>query len=511
MPGDRKHHTDKFRSCVEQVIASGKSEDSAYAICTTSLQDAGEPIFEAAEMQQLHLLGATGIARTEIEDGKEYLVVPVVALMEGVIHAVNADTPEFVSFETLERAAATWNGRPVTLGHPMRGGKQCSANHPEVLAAHGIGMIRNSHVDAASKKMLQEAWIEKAKAKKLHPEMYDRLLQNKTEEVSVGAFVVTDKLPGDHNGKAYKASWLETTGDHLAFLPGGRGACSVAMGCGTHRAAMRVCEDHLELEVLRKKEYKECPMCKGTGNTGTNPCDACDGTGELRAAAISPQPAGKKDITPAAVRPQPRAAGCGCQHTNASECGCNGEHHMTRAEIIASLVSDKHSGFKAGDDAMLETCSDVRLEEFRAAAEATRAAERDHGKTTTELTKANARLSVAEERLRTAEQNPTEDEWLAKAPPKIKVLLDAHKAQEDAVRASLVAQLKVMGANTEDELKAMDLDKLKQLAAYARVDVPDFSGRGLPVERNASEKTNYAPPDPYAAALAAQRGSKAVN
>lgn len=184
---------------------------------------------------------------------------------------------------------------------------------------------------------------------------------------------------------------------------------------------------------------------------------------------------------------------------------------MTRAEIIASLVSDKHSGFKAGDDAMLETCSDVRLEEFRAAAEATRAAERDHSKTTTELTKANARLSVAEERLRTAEQNPTEDEWLAKAPPKIKVLLDAHKAQEDAVRASLVAQLKVMGANTEDELKAMDLDKLKQLAAYARVDVPDFSGRGLPVERNASEKTNYAPPDPYAAALAAQRGSKAVN
>jgi hypothetical protein len=100
---------------------------------------------------------------------------------------------------------------------------------------------------------------------------------------------------------------------------------------------------------------------------------------------------------------------------------------------------------------------------------------------------------------------------LAKAPPKLTVLLDAHKAQEDAVRASLVAQLKVMGANTEDELKAMDLDKLKQLAAYARVDVPDFSGRGLPVERNASEKTNYAPPDPYAAALAAQRGSKAVN
>ncbi len=33
------------------------------------------------------------------------------------------------------------------------------------------------------------------------------------------------------------ASWVYADGDHLAFLPGGRGACSVASGCGTHRAA----------------------------------------------------------------------------------------------------------------------------------------------------------------------------------------------------------------------------------------------------------------------------------
>jgi hypothetical protein len=198
----------------------------------------------STELRQLHLLGATGLARTVIEAGKEWLVLPVVALMEGVIHAVNAMTPEFVPLATLQKAAASWNGKPVTLGHPKRDGKQCSAEAPEVREAHGIGEIRNSRVEGT--KLLQEAWIEKARAKKLHPEMFARLEANKTEEVSVGAFVATDGVASSYNGRDYKATWTEASGDHLAFLPGGRGACSVAMGCGTHRAAMRVCEDALE-------------------------------------------------------------------------------------------------------------------------------------------------------------------------------------------------------------------------------------------------------------------------
>lgn len=193
------------------------------------------------ELRELHLRCATGQARTEMWNNKEYLVVPVVALMEGVIHAVNAETPEFVPFETLQKAAESWNGRPITVGHPKKNGTQCSAQDATVIDAVGIGTIRNSHVDAPSKKMLQEAWIEKAKAKKVNPNMYARLEANEREEVSVGALVVTDKTAGTHaNGKAYKASWTHAEGDHLAFLPGGRGACSIEMGCGAHRAAMHL-------------------------------------------------------------------------------------------------------------------------------------------------------------------------------------------------------------------------------------------------------------------------------
>lgn len=262
MPGDRKHHTDKFRRCVEQVTGKGHDESSAYAICTTSLQNAGEPIFEAAEehpevdrvlagseQRSLHLLGAigngTGQVRRETLNGRSHLVVPVVALMEGVIHAVNADTPEFVPGAVLRKAAASWVGKPVTLGHPAKDGRQCSASDATVRKAHGIGVVMKSEVDAKNR-LCQELWLDEEKTKSLHPKMYETLSSGGTEEVSVGAMVVTKDGGGTHNGKLYKGTWLETSGDHLAILPGQRGACSCEMGCGTNRvlrAAMHVVTD----------------------------------------------------------------------------------------------------------------------------------------------------------------------------------------------------------------------------------------------------------------------------
>ena len=190
------------------------------------------------ELRQLHLRGALGAVRVAMHEGREHLVVPVIALMDGVIHAVNAATPERVTIEGLTKAAASWNGRPVVLGHPTRNGRQCSANDPAILESHGIGTIFNSHVEGM--KLLMEAWIDVAKATAVKGAAFVQSMRNAEPcEVSVGAFVTTDSVPGVHSlsGKSYKGSWLETIGDHLAMLPGGRGACSIEMGCGAHRAA----------------------------------------------------------------------------------------------------------------------------------------------------------------------------------------------------------------------------------------------------------------------------------
>lgn len=171
---------------------------------------------------------------------------------------------------------------------------------------------------------------------------------------------------------------------------------------------------------------------------------------------------------------------------------------MTRAELIATLVTDKYSGFKDGDEPILEAASDARLEEFRSASAARKLSAESITRLETDNRNMGARLKVAEERIRTSEQEMTEDEFLSRAPATIKTLIETHKAEEAAVRQSLISQLKDLGANTEAELKMMKTEELKTLAKYARVEVLDFSGRGMPVNQDRNNDIDdYTPPDVY--------------
>ncbi|MFI5222659.1 MAG: DUF2213 domain-containing protein [Nitrospirales bacterium] len=210
-----------------------------------------------AEVRQLHLRGALGAARVEQYQGREHLIVPVVALMDGVIHAVNASTPERVTAATLTKAAHSWNGRPLVLGHPMKNGRQCSANEPAIEASHRFGTIFNSRMSGA--KLLMDAYVDPVAAERLGgADFVQNLRDGRQCEVSVGAYVMTDNEAGVHMGKPYKATWLETVGDHLAFLPGGRGACSIEMGCGAHRAAMHlVTAEEIKMLDSPRRSLKE--------------------------------------------------------------------------------------------------------------------------------------------------------------------------------------------------------------------------------------------------------------
>jgi len=184
----------------------------------------------------------------------------------------------------------------------------------------------------------------------------------------------------------------------------------------------------------------------------------------------------------------------------------------TRAEVIAALVTDRFSGFKEGDEAILEAASDARLEEFRAASDSRKSNANAFSRLETEHRNVTARLKVAEDRVRASEAELSEEEFLERAPAKIKTLMQAVKAEEDQTRASIISQLKDLGADTEAELKKKSTEDLKTLAKYARVDVPDFSGRALPKDRSEDAADTYAPPDPYAAGLKAmQAASKAIN
>jgi hypothetical protein len=148
-----------------------------------------------------------------------------------------------------------------------------------------------------------------------------------------------------------------------------------------------------------------------------------------------------------------------------------------RAELIAALVTDRFSGFKDGDEPLLEACSDSRLEDFRTASEARKAEVGSHARLETEHRNVSARLKVAEDRIKAGEQTLSEEEFIERAPENIKLVLQEHKAAEDAFRASMISQLKDCGANTEEELKAKSTADLKTLSAYARIEVPSAAPR----------------------------------
>lgn len=174
---------------------------------------------------------------------------------------------------------------------------------------------------------------------------------------------------------------------------------------------------------------------------------------------------------------------------------------MTKAELIATLVTDKFSGFKDGDEPILEAASDARLEEFRVASVARKVSADAFTKLEADNRNQAARLKVAEDKLRTAESELSEEDFLNRAPTSIKTLIEEHKTVEAQTRASLVSQLKDRGVDTEEVLKTKSTEELKTLARYARVEIQDFSGRGLPRERENTRTGDYRPPSVYAAGI----------
>jgi hypothetical protein len=198
------------------------------------------------------LAGTSYETRTETFERREHLVVPVVALVEGVVHAMNAPAPEFVPAEEFEHHFSGWDGRPIFEGHPIVDGQPVSGNLPEVLGTKRIGTVFNT--TTADKKLKMEAWIDVELCEERAPDLLRRLQDGDPIEISVGTFVDTDDSKGVYKGKRYTGTWSSITPDHLALLPeGDTGACSRDAGCGVRAAK----ESSMNLMNLRNVPQSE--------------------------------------------------------------------------------------------------------------------------------------------------------------------------------------------------------------------------------------------------------------
>ena len=160
----------------------------------------------------------SGTTRTTWE-GKEFLVVPVIALTEGV-HTGSAG-PALYLVDEFGKYIEAWNGSPLPVLHPQRNGIPISANSPEIISEQSVGWFFNAKLE--DKKLKGELWIDTERAQRIAPEVID-LVQRGRLEVSTGLWSEDELTSGNWDGKDYDSIIRNIRPDHLALLPGGTGA-----------------------------------------------------------------------------------------------------------------------------------------------------------------------------------------------------------------------------------------------------------------------------------------------
>jgi hypothetical protein len=198
-------------------------------------------------LMTLNLQGAS--TRYEQLDGKQYLVVPAVALGEGV-HS-GSEGPLYYPQNEIDKFPWSWNSKPFVLEHPVVNGEGVSACQPSILAAQGLGFIMNGRTEGGQLKM--EAWTDEDKWRKVHPGSLEEIKKGNMVEVSTGLYHDTHEAPGTWNGQSYVGTVHNIVPDHLALLPDRTGAYSVNKGGGLLRNAEKTAETGPSFDDIREQ------------------------------------------------------------------------------------------------------------------------------------------------------------------------------------------------------------------------------------------------------------------
>ena len=185
--------------------------------------------------------------------GKDYLIVPVTMMVEGV-HC-GSHGPMLHTIEDLGLFPASWNGIPIVIDHPEIDGQAISANEPDVIDSRLIGRVYNTHVDGM--KLVAQAWLEEERLRQLSSVVLAQIEAGEPIEVSLGMFTEELTVQGEWNGEQYESIAKNHRPDHLALLPGGLGACSIEDGCGirANKEGGKDKVDEHEFDVALKLHY----------------------------------------------------------------------------------------------------------------------------------------------------------------------------------------------------------------------------------------------------------------
>lgn len=169
--------------------------------------------------------------RIETLEGRNYTVVPMVILTEGV-HA-GSSGPVYYPPEELSKTPEVWNHKPVVVYHPEMNGQGISACDPVVINTQKVGLMMNTKW--SKNKLTSEAWLEQERADVVDPRVMAAVTANEMMELSTGVFTDIEPTAGEWKGEAYSGIARNYRPDHLALLPDKIGACSIADGAGLLR------------------------------------------------------------------------------------------------------------------------------------------------------------------------------------------------------------------------------------------------------------------------------------
>jgi len=397
-------------------------------------------------MFSLKALADTNAIRRETLNEKSHIVIPVIALVEGVFQAGNIPFPELMTANAMMETLESWNGRAIVVDHPSKEGFLISANSPEVHDQEVIGNIFNAAGKKRGTKLFLEAWIDEEKVKRLggkFSKAIKRLEAGEEVEVSTGFMARSFFLEGSFEGKDFERVISHIEPDHLALLSeGSKGAFSWETGAGAPRL------NNQQTNLGGDEEEKESTI-KKIFNEVWNMFKNKKGKEIEKKAAIEALMSGNK---PAFGKDQKEWL-----------------EGLEEAQLQSILTL--HSVGESEEE-IAEVLKAAKVKEDKEVAEAKALA----AKKEEEKEEDHKSLSANEKDLEKETKPMSFDSFMAGAPKEfqetVRIGLEEHKAKKDSFISALnqSEQCKF----SEEELKGMDMKMLDNLAAM--IVPPNYSG-----------------------------------
>lgn len=387
--------------------------------------------------------------RKDTMEGKEYLVVPMVMLTEGVHSGSNG--PILYNAEELAKFPESWNAKPVVVYHPMINGKGVSACDPKIFSEQKVGVIMNTKWEAP--KLKAEAWLDVERCNAVDPRILSSIKKGNPLEVSTGLFTDNESKSGTWNSEAYEVVAKNYRPDHLAILPDQKGACSLEDGAGllvneasfdsTRSlicAALRA-EHGENVYCYVEDVFKSFFVYSRSGKLYRQNYTVTD-----TSATLSGEPS-------EVVRVVQYRSPDGTVIANVTKEILN----MNKAAMIALLVSN--GLFLEGDRKILEGMDEARLQKFL---DATKKPE--PSTTTNAEQKPILKLEDVQK-----PKTQSVQEYISNAPPEIAAMLAAGLKSYDSEKTALVKAITSNKANTftPEVLQNMNVETLRSIAALA--------------------------------------------